>query len=242
MPNVFTSGGAAETESVIITTQTTPDSTTASTLIWSTWNEKRIKTSHDSFGGGTGQIIWSNWCDHRYQSTASTTTRPWPVWIDVHRRTESATTDKTWVLWNRAPSPHDVQISDEEYQARRARNEAARLEREARYRAESLERERAKERASILLQEHLTDEQKAELADKRYFTLATIDSATGERRTYRIHQGRAGNVEQVDDNGRRLKRLCIHPNIACPDEDTMLAQKLWLETREAEFLRIANHS
>jgi hypothetical protein len=135
-----------------------------------------------------------------------------------------------------------VQISDEEYQARRGRDEAARVEREARYLAESLERERAKARAQILLREHLTDEQKAELAEKKYFSLGVIDSKSGERRTYRIHQGRAGNVEQVDDNGRRLKRFCIHPNISCPDEDTMLAQKLWLETQEAEFLRVANHS
>lgn len=55
-------------------------------------------------------------------------------------------------------------------------------------------------------------------------------------------RGRHGNVDQVDDSGRRIKRLCVHPVEGVPDADTMLAQKLFLEGSEEELLRVANHN
>lgn len=103
------------------------------------------------------------------------------------------------------------------------------------------ERSVAKERAERLLREHLSPRQREELASKGFFTLETV-APTGERRLYRIDRGRSRNVRQVDGNGRVLKTLCAHPAILVPDADTMLAQKLMLETDEQEFLRIANHS
>jgi hypothetical protein len=256
-------GGSAEVGAVILIDEgTTGSSTTAtadSTLIWPAWCKTQRYTKSDylttnigtSSGSASGAAwttkVWKNWCTDHWGITTSATTSPWPAWIETHSSTTASVTADPWIVWNTHRTTgtlrgRDVQISNEEYQARRAREATARAEREARYLAESVEREQAKARAQILLRENLTDEQKAELAEKRYFSLGVIDSKTGERRTYRIHQGRSGNVEQVDDNGQRLKRFCIHPNIACPDEDTMLAQKLWLETREAEFLRVANHS
>lgn len=264
MPTIefISDGGTAEAVGGVIISDeaSTTDGTTA---IWPAWCKTRRYTKSDYLttrlpGGSATDAswtvrVWKNWCKDRWEDVSSATTTPWPAWVETHRGTKTLTSNATWIVWNQARTTstittgsnllaRDVQISDEEYQARRVREEAARVEREARYRAEAIERERAKERALLLLREHLTDEQKAELADKRYFSLGVIDSKTGERRTYRIHQGRAGNVEQVDENGRRLKRFCIHPDISCPDEDTMLAQKLLLQTNEAEFLRVANHS
>jgi hypothetical protein len=152
--------------------------------------------------------------------------------------TATITSIDPWIPWNLSVHARGVvapRISDEEYQARRRRDEERRVIAEG-------EKARARERAQVLLREHLSDAQKAELADKRFFSLSTIDSKTGEERLYRIHQGRSGNVEQVDATGKRLRRFCIHPHIECPDEDTMLAQKFWLETQEDRFLQVANHS
>ena len=105
------------------------------------------------------------------------------------------------------------------------------------------ERSAADKRAEKLLQETLSLAQREELALNGFFTLTTI-AKSGEERIYRIRRGRSRNVEQVDATGRRIKTLCAHPIAAVPDADTMLAQKLMLETPEMqeEFLRIANHS
>lgn len=48
------------------------------------------------------------------------------------------------------------------------------------------------------------------------------------------------NIELLDDTGKPIERLCAHPALYCPDEDTMLAQKLAIETDEESFRRIAN--
>jgi hypothetical protein len=255
----FTGSGSAEAGVIMVTDDTSTGSSN-STTIWPAWCKTRRCTESDyqttSLGstgsGGSADTLWTAWWEDRWPESATSANTVWTSWVKVHCQITSATsaTSDAWIIWNAGRRSsvgsnfrqRNVRISDEEYQARRARDEAARLEREARYRAESLERERAQARARLLLREQLTEEQKAELADKRYFSLAVLDSRTGERRNYRIHQGRAGNVEQVDDQGRRIKRFCIHPSIACPDEDTMLAQKLLLETREDDFRRIANHS
>jgi len=103
------------------------------------------------------------------------------------------------------------------------------------------ERKKARERAELLLQESLSAVEREELAAKGFFHVETV-SPNGERRRYRILRGRSGNVKQVDSNGKILKTLCCHPREAVPDADTMLAQKLWLQTREEDFLRIANHT
>lgn len=196
----------------------------------------------------TGVTIWTNWT--RLETCATTTATAWPTsWIETTASITNAAT--TWVVWNgrlqpAAPSREQVHRGgfrlptlEEAIAANRAREE--RLD-QLLARTRAAQAEAAKARAQLLLRENLTDQQKAELADKRFFTLTKIDSATGERRHYRIHTGRAGNVEQVDENGQRLARYCIHPKISCPDEDTMLAQKLMLETCEPEFLRVANRS
>ena len=50
-------------------------------------------------------------------------------------------------------------------------------------------------------------------------------------------------MELVTERGTgKIKTLCAHPTVRVPDADNMLAQKLYLESNEEEFLRIANHS
>jgi hypothetical protein len=59
-------------------------------------------------------------------------------------------------------------------------------------------------------------------------------------RRYRLRQGRVANIDVIGRDGRILHRLCAHPDRTMPALDIMLAQKLWLETDEAEFVSRAN--
>ena len=43
-----------------------------------------------------------------------------------------------------------------------------------------------------------------------------------------VENGRYGNVYRVKDN-QKVECLCLHPRGTIPNEDTALAQKLWLE-------------
>jgi hypothetical protein len=112
--------------------------------------------------------------------------------------------------------------------------------RQARIRIEG-ERAKAREKAEAILRECLNPRQQEELSLHGHFHLETI-AQSGERRRYRIERGRSQNVKQVTPEGRILKTLCMHPVMSVPDADTMLAQKLYLEGAEDEFLSIANHS
>lgn len=98
------------------------------------------------------------------------------------------------------------------------------------------EKANAQLRAEALLISALTVEQKEEYAKDKSFTLW----AAGKR--YRIKKGRSFNVEELNSDGLKIATLCAHPRDNVPDHDTMLAQKLMLETAPEEFLRLANRS
>ncbi len=204
-----------------------------STFTWTSWNEEYTATSGTittptvslTGAGGTASTvrIWTSW-NQGYGSGTQTITSP-----NVHLANGSVA--------------RDVAISNEEYQARlRQQEEASRLRLE-RLRVERLEQDAANARAAVLLAENLTEEQRAELADKKYFTLKSL-RPNGEERIYRIHRGQSHNIERVDAAGNRMQRYCMHPIINCPVEDTMLTQKLWLQNPELEdeLLRRANRS
>ena len=94
----------------------------------------------------------------------------------------------------------------------------------------------AKERAEKLLRSCLSPQQQDELERLHHFHLIV-----GNKR-YRINRGRSRNIQLIDETGKVVKHLCAHPREYVPDADTMLAQKLMLETDEESFLKIANHS
>lgn len=175
-----------------------------------------------------GTQVWTLWnTTTGVTSVTSATTDVWPIWIN---------TAGTALVTNNPWQPR--QRTAEEMVADAARAESYRAER---VKADG-ERQLARQKAQLLLDQHLSEKQRSDLAAKGHFELTTIHSQSGERRRYRINRGRAGNVERIDENGKRLSRYCIHPVINCPDEDTMLTQKLWLETNEELFLRTANRS
>lgn len=91
----------------------------------------------------------------------------------------------------------------------------------------------AAERSHLLLLACLTPAQRREFERTRGFTVC---GASG--RLYRIGFGTVANIDVVGASGQVLYRLCAKPDDV-PTPAVMLSQKLMLETREAEFLRIA---
>lgn len=184
---------------------------------------------------------WVNWVT---PSTATTTaTDVWTVWADA-TTTTATTNSTTWVTWvtttgtgsaeyvRRVPLPPPT---PQELEARRQAAEAARIEAQ-RYAAEAERKRRAaKRRATVILMRNLTPEQRESYKLHKMFEVL---ARSGQR--YRINRGRVANVDVLDEKGKVKHRLCAHPDVFCPDEDTMLAQKLMLENLEQEFVRTAN--
>ena len=69
-------------------------------------------------------------------------------------------------------------------------------------------------------------------------TLVSVKSGN----KYKINKGRTRNIQRVDEQGKVLEHLCVHPAMYVPDFDTMLTQKLWLETAEEKIRKVANIS
>ncbi len=93
---------------------------------------------------------------------------------------------------------------------------------------------RACERSLKLLEQCLSPAQRAEFARTSAFK---VRGQSGQ--VYRITYGTISNVEVIGPSGAVCGRLCAAPAGTLPTPAVMLAQKLMLETREAEFLRIA---
>ena len=91
----------------------------------------------------------------------------------------------------------------------------------------------AAERSRELLLACLTPAQRLEFERSHAFS---VQGESGRR--YRIGFGTVANVEVLGSRGEVLYRLCAKP-ADLPTPAVMLAQKLMLETREAEFLKIA---
>ena len=87
-----------------------------------------------------------------------------------------------------------------------------------------------------LLKANLTASQLNDFLTYRCFDV--VGGVSG--RTYRIRLAGAMNVEEIDEKGRRLGRLCFFPEGTLVDGDVMLAQKVALEAFETETLAVAN--
>lgn len=98
------------------------------------------------------------------------------------------------------------------------------------------ERKEADARAEQLLLDSLNPAQRVMYEQAKKFIVEGGETGT----KYEIRHGRSVNIHRLDDSGKTVDRLCAHPVLDVPDGDTMLAQKLMLETCERDFLRIAN--
>lgn len=136
-------------------------------------------------------------------------------------------------------------------QRREARQRAEREERARQIQAREVEREakasEARKRARELMEEVLAPEQVEQWDREKAFTVETADG----RRRYKIRSGRAGNIYLMKDGERDaeaegrsyLKRYCFHeyhPTERPPVEDNVIAQSLYIQAHEEEFLAAAN--
>jgi hypothetical protein len=210
---------------------------TTNTTTWRHWNETystsadtyTIATDYSSATDGNAYVIWRHWNGQ---------------WISAARRdcatllsateTGDNQTIEIWQEWNISAEAKSAQrrASAEQREQWRLYEEQRKQENEKRER----EWKEAQKRAEELLRSCLTPQQVEELDQKHHFHLLV-----GTRK-YRVNRGRTRNIELIDEQGKVVKRLCAHPQDLVPDADTMLAQKLMLETNEQEFLKIANHS
>lgn len=242
MPISMASRGGTET--------TATTSITANRIIWQQWASTSSVTSTTN---STGNAIWERWITNGTASATMTTGNHtvsddsvWHQWVTT---TTAGTGDATiWVQWvengqtaatntPRARNAYPRIEVDPQVQAEARR---ARAEREAEYRRQREEerrkREEANERAMRLLREVLTDEQNRDLERHGHFF---VKAASG--RLYRIGEGRSGNVKVVDPVTKEWQEsLCIHQQAMVPYGDTMLMQKLLIETAEELFRSYAN--
>jgi hypothetical protein len=94
---------------------------------------------------------------------------------------------------------------------------------------------KAERRASTLLKRWLTREQCVQYERSGYFEVK--GSHSGNR--YRIRAARQMNVDQLDEQGRRVAVLSFLPEKYLPVSDVMLAQKIVLENDEDAALSVA---
>jgi hypothetical protein len=192
---------------------------TGPVTIWTTWtsNTSNATTSFGNLGTAAtaATVVWTEWAT----STAS-----------------------SFKIVTAASDPYGP-YKNETDEERIARLERQAIEAEQRRRRERRRRIRsdlAVIRAQRLLHSVLSEEQLAEFEQTKAFTLTVIDSRTGVERRFRINEGKAGNVTEVDEDGHALAKYCVHLYGHEPMEDTLVAQKLLLETDVEEFERLAN--
>lgn len=187
--------------------------------IWRTWVESSASVT----------ALDGNWCHTNYPEVhmlgTSATNQVWTVWA-------SQTALSGTVMVRRPANDHRVLTSEQ-----RAAQAAREAELTVKYEREKTARILAEQKAEILLRQMLTPEQKESLEQKKCFFLHTPDG-----KKFRIDRGRTGNVKLVNARDEVIESYCIHPKIACPDADTMLAQKLLIETDLEQFERVANIS
>jgi hypothetical protein len=97
------------------------------------------------------------------------------------------------------------------------------------------DRQSAALKSFVLLREWLSLEQLAQMETKGHFEV--IGSKTGKR--YRIYSGTLQNVYELDKKGRPVRGWCFAPEGYLPAGDVMLAQKIALETDEADTMKVA---
>src|SRR6266576_901020 len=92
----------------------------------------------------------------------------------------------------------------------------------------------AAERGNRLLRDNLTARQLEQYDGCRCFEV--VGGQTGRR--YRVHFANAINVDELDAEGRCIKKLCFRPEGYLVMGDILLAQKIALEVYEADALAV----
>lgn len=204
--------------------------TTASSCEWSIALRSTSSITSAAFNEASARA-WFYWCEATTASSTSVTLErndaSWLAWSSAFT-TVLTTAASNWADRNTLPQQATPEQVREDLRRMRRVNAEWRL---------------ARIRAERLLTNHLSREQQRDLKQHGFFKLYVNDKK-GQSKIYRIRRGRSMNVDLVRElpGGvlEPIQTLCAHPEMMVPDADTMLVQKLMLETCEEEFLRIAN--
>lgn len=93
----------------------------------------------------------------------------------------------------------------------------------------------AAERAMALLHSCLNDEQRDMLRTRKKFRIVSNLLNIFEIRLFKTH-----NIYKLDLNGQAVENWCVLPKGDLALGDVLLAQKVWLETDEADTAKYAN--
>lgn len=200
-----------------------------SSVVWGSWvrgsNSLTVDTSSTYSPCNT---VWAAW--NRIQTTSA---------IDTFY--QEAPDNVVWRMWNHGYVPTQAQVygfpavhaalTPEQRAQREAEQALLQQQREA----ADAERKQAKVNAEKLLLSVLNEDQKRDWVAQGHFCLFVGD------KKYRIKRGRSGNVELLDPRTNEiLERYCAHPVQAVPDEDTAVAQMMYLKHDELRFIGLAN--
>ena len=198
---------------------------------WMYWNRNQTKYAWTSNWINTTAInaTATTYVNAGYTFTAST----------------AATTTGVWINWNEALANAELYTqafarpveTDEEREARVARERQLRAEADERLAHERHDREVAVQRAETMLHENLRPGQRRMLRQHSRFY---VRSQLGNR--YEIQRGHHGNVFKVDSKGKRTESLCVYPTGGLPEGDVMLGQMLHLQYNEEAFRKTAHIS
>lgn len=233
----FDDPDAVETVTTYSATSSTLDYQTTSAVTWKTWNLGVTYTMNQEDGlvvRTSNPLVWQTW------STGSASTTATGVYNFADT---TASNLCSWTRWQSQPYSHIVgriqeagayapPLLTEEQRVERAAQDELRRQAAA---VRTAQRAVAIEKADKLLDSVLNDAQREHLSRHDWFLLKGKNGTI-----YRIRRGRSANVDVLNKEGAVIARLCAHPAMAVPDGDTMVAQKLMLESEPEEFLRIAN--
>jgi hypothetical protein len=179
---------------------------------------------------------WTHWMGYDTGSSSGNTV--WVIWSSDDSSRFRERYQGEWVPTEQQQRMYDSQYSS---RARNTETDNERVQRQERERvaaeasAAAAQAEKEKEaRARQLLREVLTEEQNKELDKRGYFELGVVGGAR-----YRIKKGNAYNVEKLDQQGKVIEKLCFNLP-GCHHYDTMVMQKLMLETDEQGTYKFAN--
>lgn len=179
--------------------------------------------------------IWSAW---NYSITTGTGTIQYQVtdeWLANNSVTSTNWYDPQWTRWNEIQEETEEQIRARE--RREAEQERLRVERNRIVEEERVARAKSEEQAKKLLMSALDAKQKRDVLEHGWFE---IISDKGRRWRIRT-SGYSGNVDLMPEEGEaRLETYCGHAPGGLPPSDHHLAQMLYLQTDEENFLRVAN--
>ena len=177
-------------------------------------------TSCDCYANQTAATLGNYYVTYQTVITTATTTINYPMQTSYYQQ-EYYVPINSYVAQTISYELTDEQIREYEQQER---------DRQAK---ETARRKRAKDALFLTL----NDQQKQQFEKDEFFELQV------NARLYRVRPGR--RVERLHSETKEIESyFCIHPELHhdLPPEDVAISQKLWLETREDEFLRIANET